>query len=640
MLNDPMDRAPGTKPVLPESLHQAVREAEAIGRAAEERAQLAMPFRARLRARDAVRPQPTLSILTQSGPVSAGPVTPLAISEVRTLRKPPAPHPPAKTPVAASAGAVAVIPKGSQTGGGGDGDDDMAEDRGGLFRRMGNFSQFAFAGLAVLGLAGLSVMAAENALGNKADTDDTDPDLTRTTASAGSSNVSVAAVSQASLPVEAAATPWFDYRGTADMLKARVAEIRAQEQAAARLETAEAERTAAAAIANAEAARVAAEAPPNPPGPAIIDNRLRDRLAAEEAARAAAATAAMQLQSEKAAAAARVEAGRIAAEEAARASAAAAERQRIAEAQAARAAEAEAARLADLAAKKKAAEAEARRLADAEAAKAAQVAEAKRLADIETKRAAQAEATRIAALEAKRASDAANARRLADAEARRLADVEAGRLAQVAALSAAPAAAPAPRVWRDPPGRASLKPARPAPPVVLAVAVPAGTGLGPVVRGAPQTLTPAAPEVRAMAGLPRPVDDFIAERTEYTAGRALDVAALDALKSDFLRLVETSADGAHHQLTTPDGRPLLIHFERTVSIDPMKASFNAISYSSQPDNLVTRAYLQPVDMNVKVMCRDVSYAFPGQERGRFAACEGANGTWTMARASATLGTPI
>ena len=136
------------------------------------------------------------------------------------------------------------------------------------------------------------------------------------------------------------------------------------------------------------------------------------------------------------------------------------------------------------------------------------------------------------------------------------------------------------------------------------------------------------------------IDDFIAERTEYTAGRALDVAALNALKSDFLRLVETSADGAHHQLTTPDGRPLLIHFERTVSIDPMKASFHAISYSSQPDHLVTRAYLQPVDVNVKVMCRDVSYAFPGQERGRFAACEGANGTWTMARASATLGTPI
>ncbi len=635
MLNDPMDRAPRTKPVLPESLRQAVREAEATGRAAEERAQLAMPFRARLRARDAVRPQPTLSILTHSGPVSAGPLTPLAISEVRTLRKPPAPRPPAKPPVATSAGAVAVVPKGSQTGGAGDGDDGTAEDRGGLFRRMGDFSQFAFAGLAVLGLAGLSVMAAENALGNKADSDDADADLTLTTAS-----VSAAAVSEASLPVEAAATPWFDYRGTADLLKARVAEIRAQEQAIARLETAEAERTAAAAIANAEAARVASEAPANPPGPAILDNRLRDQLAAEEAARAAAATAAMQLQSEKAAAAARLEADRIAAEEAARAAAAAAERQRIADAQAARAAEVEAARLADLAARKKAADAEAKRLADAEAAKAAQVAEAKRLADIETKRAAQAEATRLAALEAKRATDAANAKRLADAEAARLAEVEAARLAQVAAVASAPAAAPAPRVWRDPPGRASLKPARPAPPVVLAAASPAVTGLDPVVRGAPQTLIPSAPEVRAMAGLPRPVDDFIAERTEYTAGRALDVAALDALKSDFLRLVETSADGAHHQLTTPDGRPLLIHFERTVSIDPMKASFHAISYSAQPDGFVTRAYLQPVDVNVKVMCRDVTYAFPGQERGRFAACEGANGTWTMARASATLGTPI
>jgi hypothetical protein len=43
---------------------------------------------------------------------------------------------------------------------------------------------------------------------------------------------------------------------------------------------------------------------------------------------------------------------------------------------------------------------------------------------------------------------------------------------------------------------------------------------------------------------------------------------------------------------------------------------------------------------VKVMCRDVAYAFPGQERGRFAACEGADGVWTMARASTTDGMPI
>ncbi|MDP3458404.1 MAG: hypothetical protein Q8S09_03925, partial [Hyphomonas sp.] len=63
-------------------------------------------------------------------------------------------------------------------------------------------------------------------------------------------------------------------------------------------------------------------------------------------------------------------------------------------------------------------------------------------------------------------------------------------------------------------------------------------------------------------------------------------------------------------------------------------------YAPSADGYVTRSYLLPVDVTVRVMCRDVAYAFPGQERGRFAACEGADGTWTMARASTPAGTPI
>lgn len=632
MLNDPMENAARSDAALPESLRKAVREAQAMGRAAEERSQSGMPFRARLRARDAVRPQPTLSILTHSGPITAGPLSRNAISEVRVLRKQPAPSKPVNkaplVPVAATAGGMIVIPQGAKAGGSGD---DGDENPAGFLSRVGDLSQLTFAGLALLGLAGLSVMAAENALGAKPDTGDAEDGVNFAAASSDASplaaSVSAAAVQQAPAPAGTVATPWFDYRGTADLLKARVAELEAAEADKARLASAEADRTATAAIANAEAARVAAEPPAATSGPAIIDNRVRDRLAAEEAARAASSTAAIQLKTEQAAAAARVGADRIAAEEAARAAAATAEQQRLAQVEAQRAADAEAKRLADLAAKKQAADAEAKRLAQIEADKAAKSAEAKRLVDIEVKRAADAEARRLASLEAKRAADAAEATRLANLESRRLAEAEAARLAMVAA-----AAAPqAPRVWTHPPGRASLKPERPAAKLVAAA---------PVKRTPPASLGAGTPQVRQFANIPRPVDDFIAERAEYTAGRALDAGALDVLKSDFIRLVEGSADGTHHELLTPDGRPLLIHFERTVPVDPMKASFQAISYGPSTDGFVTRAYLEPFDVTVSVMCRDVSYAFPGQERGRFAACEGADGTWTMARASTTNATAI
>lgn len=626
MLNDPMDPSVKRSPALPESLRDAVRGAEATGRADEERANLAMPFRARLRARDAVRPQPTLSILTGSKPVTSAPSVmrlpppvqmPVAPpSEVRALKRQPPVRPPAKPKrenkvvPAAVTGAVVTLPKPGANGSGARRNADDEEEGG---WKLSEFSQFAFAGLAVLGLAGLSVMAADSALNGGKDKTEGEGD-TLSASNLPGTEVSVAALGEAVAP-----TPWFDYKGTADILKARVAELQAQEQEAARLAQTEADREAALAIANAEAARAAAEQPAATTGPTVIDARLRDRLATEEAMRQADADAAAQLLAEQNAAAAKAEADRIAAEEAARAAAAQAEAKRLADLEAQRLADLEAQRLADLEAKRLAAEAEAKRLADLKAKEAAEAAEAKRLADLEAKRAADAEAKRLADLAAKEK---------ADAEAARLAAAAAVAPSEPKRLSVPPAGAP------------SLKPKRPATEQALADAGgPKLVAAVPTERAAPPSLSAPSPEVRPLA-LPRPVGDFIAERTEYTAGRALDQAGLETLKADFLALVEGSADGTHHELTTPDGRPLLIHFERTVPVDPLKASISTIGYAPSADGAVTRAYLQPVSVNVHVMCRDVAYAFPGQERGRFAACQGDDGTWRMARATNVAANPI
>ncbi|HRJ00748.1 MAG TPA: hypothetical protein PKV67_08210 [Hyphomonas sp.] len=643
MLNDPMDTSAKRAPALPESLRDAVRGAEATGRADEERAHLAMPFRARLRARDAVRPQPTLSILTGSKPVTSAPSVmrlpppvqlPVAPpSEVRTLKRQPPVRPPAKPKredkvvPAAVTGAVVTLPKAGSSGSGARRNADDEEEGG---WKLSEFSQFAFAGLAVLGLAGLSVMAADNALNGGKDKTEGEGD-TLAASSLPGTDVSVAALGEAVAPV-----PWFDYKGTADLLKARVAELQAQERETTRLAQVEADREAALAIANAEAARAASEQPAAATGPTVIDARLRDRLATEEAMRQADANAAAQLLAEQNAAAAKAEADRIAAEEAARAAAAQAEVKRLADLETQRLADLEAKRLADLETKRIAAEAEAKRLADLKAKEAAETAEAKRLADLEAKRAADAEAKRLADLEAKRLADL-ETKRLADLAAKEKAEAEAVRVAALAA-SAAPAE---PRRLSVPPaGAPSLKPKRPATEQALAEAGgPTLLSAIPTERPAPPALTAPSPEVRPLS-LPRPVGDFIAERTEYTAGRALDQAGLNVLKADFLALVEGSADGTHHELTTPDGRPLLIHFERTVPVDPLKASINAIGYAPSTDGAVVRPYLQPVSVNVHVMCRDVAYAFPGQERGRFAACQGDDGTWRMARATNIAANPV
>lgn len=615
MLNEEIERIAGARPVLPESLRQAVREAEATGRRAEERAQLAMPFRARLRARDAVRPQSTLAILADADQFGDA-------RYARGKRR--------------DSVAGAALPAGFGLGAGsGSGDDDA----GGVGPRMNDVSQFAFAGLAVLGLAGLSVMAAESAL-NPSREGGIDAagaagrlaelDFARLgTEASVSANALASAAGDALTPAAAPPVPWFDYRGFADQLQARIAAHEEAERAAARIREADAERMAAAAIADAEAARLADAAAAEI---AAADSQGAEAAAAArvladaEAARLAEAETQRLADRAAADAAARAEAERLASFEAERLAASQLEVKRLADLQAQQAAEAETRRLAEIEARRVSAEAEAKRLAALETQKANEAAEAKRIAALEAKQAADAEAKRLAAFEAKQAADAAEAQRLAALAARRAADAEAQRVAAAAvAQPAVQTAAAPPRVPRP----ASRKPVRTE---------------TPVSRIAPQTLTAANPVVRSFetetaATSVRAVDAFLAERVQRTASSPVSDASLEGLRTEFLRLVASSADGSRHVLTTPDGRELRVTFEKTVPVEAARANVRTIDYRIVDGSAIERTFAEPARVTVSVMCRDVAYAFPGQERGRFAACEGADGTWTLARASEPAAQP-
>ncbi|KCZ91883.1 hypothetical protein HJO_12217, partial [Hyphomonas johnsonii MHS-2] len=241
------------RPMIPQSVLDVVREAQAAGRRAEEKANLNMPFRARLRAREAVRPQSTLAII--SG-IQARP--PAQAAKARPFR----PAPPSRAPKRAMRAApgqsgplqIGRGGKGLALAGGGHDDD-------GGSSRLGDMSQFAFAGLAVLGLAGLSFMAADSALnGGFADQDggDGQPDTFANghpTPPAG--DASVAAMAVASTPVGAAPVQWFDYRKLADTLAAQKASFQAAAAESAKADAAaarQAKAQAATAIAEAEAA--------------------------------------------------------------------------------------------------------------------------------------------------------------------------------------------------------------------------------------------------------------------------------------------------------------------------------------------------------------------------------------------------
>jgi len=571
------------RPLIPDSLRHTVRAAQDAGRRAEERANMNMPFRARLRARDSVRPQSTLAIISgiQAKASDAG-------KPVRTSRDR-APIRPLRA-VSANPG---LLPLGRNGKSGGQDDDDSGS-------RLADISQLAFAGLAVLGLAGLSVMAAESALQGGDPESGTETDAIQTT---GLNNVitpsaaSSVAMADASNPVGAAPTQWFNYQGVADHLAARKAAYETAQRESATAEAEQARVEAANAIADAEAQRLA------------------------EAAQQDAAT------------------------ERARAAAAEQEKTRLAEAEAARVAEVDAQRQAALEAEQAvAAEAEAKRLAEIEARRVAQAeAEAQRLADLKTQQAADAEAKRVAdaAAEQKRIAAIASEnqkKRLAAAEAeeRRLAALKAS-VAAPASVAVKPSAMPKPSLqmvaYSGPiPAAATLKPdMRPslvaaAPPTVTerSVTTPAYTQSAPTVR--PFAVAEALPS-------PRNVDEFVAERVELTAAEALDPTLLNTLRHDFLRLVETEADGASHVFATPDGRKLEIRIERSTMREASKPTMRPLIYTGQSTDSVVRYVADVVPMKVSVTCRDVAYALPGQERGRFAACQAPAGGWVLGRAS-------
>ncbi|MFN3312723.1 MAG: hypothetical protein ACK46Q_04570 [Hyphomonas sp.] len=604
-------------------------------------------FRARLKARDGTRPQSTLAILAgldprkatpdvPRGPIRMAPVhhtvratrsvpvvmAPAVARDVRVpatpvvpveVRREPYEVPPARAPL------PVVVPPRSRTETLSTEVEEQGEERRG-------FAQLAFAGLAMLGLAGLAYMAVDQALNDRSGRPaDDDTEALRQSASAegpglaGTAAVSAAAVEEASLPVGAEPTPWFDYRGVADFLKARVEAFQASEREAAQRLELDAEQIAAAALAETEAQRLAAQTQ------SAVDAETaaaaeRARLVREEADRIAAIEAQRLADAEAAEAALRAEAERVAALEAERAAAAVAEQQRLADLEAQRIADLAARAEADRAVRQAAADAEAARLAQAESRRLAAEADARRLAETRAQQAAEAEASRLAAIEAQRAAQAAEARRLAELEAQRLAAAaDAQRQAAATVTLAAVVLPPAPAIKPAvPPGAASLKPARPD------VASPVLQEANLVQRAAPRSLIAANPEVRsfqaATPASPKTVDVFVGERVARTSASVLPEDGLASLKADFLRHVESSEDGAVQTLTTPDGRRLEIRFEQTINLEP-----------------VTRSYEQPAPVAVSIMCRDVAYVLPGQERGRFAACRSEGGSWELARPAGATG---
>jgi hypothetical protein len=497
--------------------------------------------------------------------------------------------------------------------------------------RMGDVSQLAFAGLAILGLAGLSVLAAQNALKNNDKAAEPVTDTTETGALAPALKPGGAsAVALASAAEPAAPKAWFNYQGVADMLAERKAEMEAEAKLAQEAAEKEARLRAAKAIANAEAARVAEEeaaAAAAAEEARLAEEAERKRLADAEAARVA-----------------EVEADRLARLEAARQAAAAAEAQRLADLEAKRLAEAdaEAQRLANLDAQRLA-----KLRADREAAEAAARQEAFELAKSQ-----EAERLRLAALKAQAEADAAEARRLEQVAAQAAADrlaaekllaeqrAQQPRVQQVAAPAPAePKAAPAPKpepivftAYEGPvPVPASRKPQKPA---QLIRASYSPDGGKTVTRKAPPALTASKADVRNMAdttSLQTP-EAFLAGRIERTAAEPMPTEDMDLVRQAFRNILDNGADGSKQAIITPDGRTLTIVLERTVSREMGQSTVRTVTYTPGVSQ-VTRVVTEQAPVTVSVMCRDVAYAFAGQERGRFAACQAPEGGWTLARAT-------
>jgi len=513
------------------------------------------------------------------------------------------------------------------------------EDHEDISTRMGDVSQLAFAGLAVLGLAGLSVLAAQNALKNKDKAAEPVTGTQETGALApalkpgGASAVALASVAEPEAP-----KAWFNYQGVADMLAERKAEMEAEAKVAQEAAEQEARLRAAKAIADAEAARVAEEE-------AALAAAAEQARLAEEAER-------QRLAEAEASRVAQVEADRLARLEAQRQAAAEAEAQRVAELEAKRLAEAEAEtqRLADLDAQRLA-----KLRADREAAEAAARQEAFELAKSQ-----EAERLRLAALKAQAEADAAEARRLEQIAAKAAADrlaaekllaeqqARQANLQTVSAPATAPAPAPAspkPAMAEAPapqpivftayegpvPVPASHKPAKPAQLIRASYTPDEGKT---VTRKAPAAMTAKKADVRDLAGtsgLQTP-EAFLAGRIERTSTEPLMTEDMDLVRQAFRSILDNGADGSKQAIITPDNRTLTIVLERTVSREMGQSTVRTVTFTPGVSK-VTRVVTEQAPVTVSVMCRDVAYAFAGQERGRFAACQAPEGGWTLARAT-------
>ncbi|WP_375210042.1 hypothetical protein [Hyphomonas jannaschiana] len=501
--------------------------------------------------------------------------------------------------------------------------------------RLGDVSQLAFAGLAVLGLAGLSVLAAQNALKSKDKAVEPATGTSETGALApalkpgGASAVALASAAEPEAP-----KAWFNYQGVADMLADRKAEMEAEAKLAQEAADKEARLRAAKAIADAEAVRVAeaeAAAAAAAEQARLAEEAERQRLADAEAARVAQA-----------------EADRLARLEAQRQAAAEAEAQRLADLEAKRVAEAEAEtqRLANLDAQRLA-----KLRADREAAEAAARQEAFELAKSQ-----EAERLRLAALKAQAEADAAEARRLEQIAAKAAADrlaaekllaeqqARQANLQTVAAPAPAPASkkpviaeAPVPQpivftAYEGPvPVPASHKPAKPAQLIRASYTPDEGKT---VTRKAPAAMSAGKADVRDFAetsGLQTP-EAFLAGRVERTSSEPVLTEDMDLVRQAFRSILDNGADGSKQAIITPDGRTLTIVLERTVSREMGQSTVRTVTFTPGVSK-VTRVVTEQAPVTVSVMCRDVAYAFAGQERGRFAACQAPEGGWTLARAT-------
>lgn len=562
-----------TPAFIPPHVLQAIRGTHVNQAQPYPSAQTYIPFRERLTERGEARPLSTMAMLSQMDQKK----------EVVQARR-------RKRPAVKRRAAVPDLPRHATQGGGGAGGGSNysnAPSSG----KWTDITQVTFAGLAALGLAGLSVLAAGSALnGGELDSNGSSD---RTVKLTGPIVVPQGAASaQALQPIVSAGLTgaWFDYDAFATDVNAAQEKYTAEQHEAAeaeRVRVAEANARAETDVAEAEALRLAQEEAAAKAAAEAKAKRMAqaeaDRIAAEEAERARLAALALKQQQQ-----AKIDAD--------------AERLRIAEAEAAAKADAAAARLAE-----QNLQAEKQALAKETKLAAARAAQAQRVAN------------ERAAREAEREIAAANA---SQARARMVASIDDRARDTVLGYQGVI------------PTAASLKPVRPA---ALARRVPVrSANAAPAPRDeALETLralsAPRAAVVNAAA--PQRIDFFMAERVRKTAVADIPTTNMDMFRQTFVSLVRETSDGQTVEARTPDGRTVQVTIEQTRPIQVSRPTVRPIDFSAARETGTMRYVSDAQPAKETIMCRDVTYAFVGAERGRFAACPTDAGDFTISRAS-------